>query len=106
MATRQQSASSTRVKRPRLQVVVSEPIVAQIEELAKERGASVSATCSWILEKYFDANPIQHQTARDKQDDDAWLKASDLQSAKDDPDMGEVMKLFKLIKMAKESGLM
>lgn len=105
VATRQQSASTTRIKRPRLQVVVSEPIVAQIEELAKERGTSVSATCSWILEKYFEANPIQHQTTRDKQDDEAWLKVPELQNEKN-PDFEEVAKMFKMMKLAKEAGIL
>lgn len=105
MAVRQQSASTTRVKRPRLQVIVSERTVAEVEALAKERGTSVSATASWILDEYFRNNPIQSQTKRDKADDDAWLKSSDLQKEKDEPDMDEVLKMFKLMKMAKESGL-
>ena len=55
VAVRQESAAGTgRIKRPRLQIVVSEPTVEKVEALAKERGMSVSATCAWILERHFE----------------------------------------------------
>lgn len=105
MATRQQSRTSTRVRKPRIQCVLSEPLCAQLEELAKERGTSVSACCAWIVEQHFQRHPIEYQTARDKADDQAWANSPDLQKEKGEPDMDEVLKMFKLMKMAKESGL-
>ena len=89
MAVRQESASGTgRVKRPRIQVVISEPINDQIEALAKERGESVSATARWILERHFD-------------------KAEAItQRVETDSDPEKFTKLLKMMQLAKEAGVL
>lgn len=94
MAVRQESAAGTgRIKRPRIQVVISEPINDQIEALAKERGESVSATARWILERHFE-NPSSRPTGnyvlkKEERTDDAE----------------KMMKLVQMMKMAKEAGI-
>ena len=87
VATRQQSASSDRIKRPRIQVVTTEPVVEQIEALAKQRGMSVSATAAWILERYFDQPDTTGETV-----------------AK--PDRTDYTEMMRVIKAMKDSGLL
>ena len=83
------------MKRPRLQVVVSEPLVEKIEALGKERGSSVSATCAWIIERYFDENPSSRPAEGTYE-----LKKGEQKS--DDADYAKYMTLFRA---AKDSGI-
>lgn len=95
MAVRQGSASNpTRVKRPRLQVVVSERTNTEVEALAKERGTSVSATAAWIIDEYFRLNPVQTG--------DPTPAPPAAEEWKMD---GEMMKMVKVLKAAKEAGV-
>ena len=97
MAVRQQSASTTRVKKPRIQVVVSEPLNDKLEALAKEKGDSVSATARWILERYFE-NPSSRPAEGTYELKKAKPELTD--------DAEKVMKFVELMKLAKESGLL
>jgi hypothetical protein len=85
MATRQQSASSDRIKRPRLQVVTTEPVVKKIEQLAAQRGSSVSSTAAWILEQYF---------------------LGDSGEKPPQPERTDYTEMMRVIKAMKESGLL
>ncbi|QNI58943.1 ribbon-helix-helix / copG family protein [Synechococcus sp. BIOS-U3-1] len=54
MAVRQKSASTSNIKKPRIQVVLREEICQLLEEHADERGQSVSSFAARIIEDYFD----------------------------------------------------
>ena len=93
MAVRQESAASTgRVKRPRIQVVISEPTNDKIEALAKERGESVSATARWIIERHFE-NPSSRPEGEHTLQKDETGEAE------------KMMKLMQMMKLAKEAGV-
>ncbi len=95
MAVRQESAAGTgRVKRPRIQVVISEPLNDKIEELSKERGESVSATARWILERHFE-NPSSRPAEG----------TYELKKEEPDNDAAKMVKLLELMKSAKAAGL-
>lgn len=109
MAVRQESAAGTgRIKRPRLQIVVSEPIVEKVEALAKERGTSVSATCAWILERHFEQAPSPSPRGKftDYYEDLVAKKKAEAESVDDDEaDLEKMMKLMQMMKMAKKAGI-
>ena len=94
MAVRQESAAGTgRVRRPRIQVVISEPTNDKIEALAKERGESVSACARWIIERHFE-NPSSRPTG------DHTLKKEE---STDDAE--KMLKLMEMMKLAKQAGI-
>ena len=102
MAVRQESAAGTgRIKRPRLQIVVSEPTVAKVEALAKERGMSVSATCAWILDRHFEQQENLATGKGQISDASAEQITNHVQSS------DEAMQKFQLMmKMAREAGIL
>ena len=89
MAVTDQTPTTSKARRPRLQVIVSERTVAEVQALAEKRGTSVSACAAWIIDEYFRLNPVQTG-----------------ESPKESPEDGEMMKMLKLMKLAKESGLL
>jgi len=106
LATRQASATTGRIKKPRLQVCISEPLCEQVSALAAERGSSVSATCAWIIERHFEANPVEYRSERDRLDDEAWKHPDNTELNNDSPDLGEMQKMFELFKAAKAAGVL
>ena len=110
MAVRQESAAGTgRIKRPRLQIVVSEPIVEKVEALAKERGTSVSAACAWILERHFEEAPSRSPKGKftDYYEDLMAKKKVETESVDDEgADLEKMLKLMQMMKRAKEAGLL
>lgn len=106
MAVRQKSDSKTgNIKKPRVQVVMSEGLLAQLEEFAEKESWSVSKSCEFIIRQYFNDNPIHHQNQHDKANDppsDAWVPAD----SDDTPDLAQMQKLFQIMKMAKEAGVL
>lgn len=83
---------------------MSEGLLAQLEEFAEKESWSVSKSCEFIIRQYFEENPIQHQNQHDKANDppsDAWMSPGD-----DTPDLAQMQKLFQIMKMAKEAGVL
>lgn len=64
MAIRQQSASSTRIKRPRIQVVISEEVNSLLEDYAREKGRSISSAAGRIIEDFLFAPQQENNIPR------------------------------------------
>ena len=79
---------------------MSEPVVEKIEELAKERGMSVSATCSWILEKYFDNKQEEDLDKREKANAEG-----DASVDWETPSVEEIQRIFAIYNAGKKAGL-
>ena len=81
-------------------MIVSERVVAEIEELSKERGTSVSATCSWIVEQYlYERNKQGNPSSRPEEG------TYELKKGEPKPDDTDYAKLMTLFKAAKDSGI-
>ena len=96
MAVRQESASGNgKLKKPRIQVVLPERLNGQVEELAKQRGESVSATTRWIIERHFE-NPSSRPEGNYE------LKKEELT---EDAEFMKFAKMFKAFKAMNEAGV-
>jgi hypothetical protein len=93
MPTRQPSATTGKPKKPRLQVVVTEQLCAQVEALAEVKGWSVSRTAEYLIEQGL---VHQGQTSRPTE-----LPAAITTT----PDQAEA-KFQKLIEIAKLAGVL
>lgn len=93
MAVRQKSDSKTgTIKKPRIQVVVSEPLLAKLEAFAAEEGWSVSKSSEFIIRQFFETRGAM---------DSAGAKHL---APVDEP--GQHQKLLQLIELGKAAGLL
>lgn len=104
MAVRQASATTGKPKRPRIQAIVSERLLAKIEAYAKKNGWSVSRTVEEICSAYLDGwNPEQDTNPNPS----SRPAEGTYELKKTEPDEAEkLMKLMQMMKLAKESGLL
>ena len=93
MAVRQKSDSKTgTVKKPRIQCVLSEPLLAKLEEFAAAEGWSVSRSTEHILRQFFETRGAMAEAG-----------AKPLAPV-DEP--GQHQKLLQLLELGKAAGLL
>ena len=93
MAVRQKSDSKTGViKKPRVQVVMSEPLLVKLEAFAAEEGWSVSKSSEFIIRQFFEMRGA--------------LNSRGAQPLTPAEDPAKHDKLLKLIELGKAAGIL
>ena len=95
MAIRQASPATGKPKKPRIQAIVTEELLAQLEEYAESEGLSVSRAVDEILRRFF-----REREAGDIAPDSAPKATITKAEPNDDESMEKMRKVIELAKMA------
>lgn len=105
MATRQLSAAGTgNVRKPRIQVVITETTLREIEDLALETEQSVSRTAAMLIREALEARYVQADTKNTPVSNNTSPRNT--QAPIEETEIEKMGRLVQLMKGFKDAGLL